>query len=339
MKRHTEELKNLIGDWLARDADRGALKVLSQSLKVSPKTLNNWKRGSCRRKGGRPRYTTQQRSEALKAVAKELRRQGYPGEKAVENALPHVPLRLIREYVSLIKARRRMRMAARARSVRKSVRVKATGVILAQDGAHLGRSKKGPVDAQIIKDRASLKIIKATVGPPTEEHVLSTLQMCKEEGRLPLVWSTDNGSAYVTPAVAEYLEREKIIHLRNLPRTPQHNASVERAVRELKEASALGKGARVSEEEACVALKRAVNTVNSSRYRMGGWDTASVLDESLPTAYNLLNRDLFYADCKQAMCEARLTAVNVRAERMAKRDAIYATLEKYGLVEMTTGGK
>ena len=339
MKRHTEELKSLIGNWLARDADRGALKVLSQSLKVSPKTLNNWKRGACRRKGGRPKYTAQQRSNALKAVARELRRQGYPGEKAIEKALPHVPLRLIREYVSLLKARRRSRLAAKARSKRKSVRVKATGVILAQDGAHLGRSKAGPVDAQVIKDRASLKIISATVGPATEGHVRATLEKCKSEGRLPLVWSTDNGSAYVTEAVAEFLEREKVIHLKNLPRTPQHNASVERAVRELKEASALGKGTHVSHEVARAALSRAAGAINSFRYRMGGEETASVLDERLPTAYNLLNREEFYAECKRAMCEAGLVAVNRRAERMAKRDAIYTTLEKYGLIEMTTGGK
>jgi transposase InsO family protein len=254
-------------------------------------------------------------------------------------ALPHVPRRLIREYVKLLKARRRKRLAAKARSNRKSVYVKATGVILAQDGAHLGRSAHGPVDGQIVKDRASLKIISATVGPPTEEHVLATLEKCRQEGRLPLVWSTDNGSAYVTEAVAEYLERERIIHLRNLPRTPQHNASVERAVRELKDASALGKGARVTEEQACAALEKAASTINAFRYRACRQETANVLDENLPTAYNLLNRDLFYAECMRAMCEARSSAVHARAKRMAERDAIYATLERYGLIEMTTGGK
>lgn len=338
MKRHTEELKVMIGEWLRRDPGRGKIKTLSESLRVSPKTLNNWKRKRPK-KTGRPSYTNTQRRSAMRAVAKELRRQGYPGEKAIERALPHVPLRLIREYVALAKTKRRKRMAINRKRARITIKVKATSVILAQDGAHLGRSGKEPVDAQIIKDRASLKIVTASVGPPTEDHVLADLTQLKKSRALPLVWSTDNGSNYCTEAVTKYLEENNVIHLRSLPRTPQHNGAVERAVRELKAVSALGKGVAVDEVSAKVALERAAHTLNSCRYRNIHGATADALDENLPAAYNLVNRNVFYAECRKAMCEARIGAVSWRSARMAERKAIYETLNKYGLIEITTGGK
>lgn len=338
MRRHTEELKEMVGEWLARGADRGAIKLLSQSLKVSPKTLNNWKRRKPKRPG-RPKYTATQRKAALIAVARESRRRKYPGEKEIEKALPHVPLRLIREYVAALKAKRRKRIAAKRAAARVSVTVKATNVIVAQDGAHLGRDGREPVDAQIAKDRASKKIVIASVGPPTESHVLAQLKLLKETRGLPLVLSTDNGSAYCTESVANFLEAECVIHLRSLPRTPQHNASVERAVRELKEASALGCGTAVTQERASAELEDAAYAVNANRYRGGTLMSANRLDESLPAAYNFINPKSFYAECRAAMWNAREAAVGWRAKRMAERSAVYATLEKFGLVEITKGGR
>ncbi len=338
MRRHTEELKEIIGEWLRRDPGRGKLKILAESLQVSPKTLNNWKRKRPRR-SGRPRYTDTQRKAAMLAVGRELRRQGYPGEKAIERELPHVPLRLIREYVRLFKARRRKRLDLARRARRESIVVKAKGAILVQDGAHLGRNRQGVVEAQIAKDRGSLRIERASVGPQTEAHVIEFLEEIRMSCGLPLVLGTDNGPCYVSDQVKEYLARHQVVHLASLPHTPQHNGAAERAVRELKEASGLGKGVCVSERAAKIALERAAARINANRYRAKISSTADAMDERLPPAYNLVNRNLFYAECKAAMCEAALASVSARRRRMAERNAIYRTLERYGLVEITEGGK
>lgn len=336
-RRHTDELREMVGEWLRREDARGRIKLLSESLQVSPKTLNNWKRRRPRR-GGRPKYTATQRKAALVAVARELRRQGYPGEKAVEKALPHVPLRLIREYVSKLKAKRRGRQARLRLKSRVSVVVKATNVIVCQDGAHLGRERRNAIETQLAKDRASQKLIVASVGPQTAEHVVSTWLALKAERGLPLVISTDNGAAYRAESAERYLRRECVVHLKSLPRTPEHNSPVERSVREVKEASAMGKMASVSAAEAKRRLHLTATRLNANRYRNLSMQTANDLDQNLPSAYNLVNREKFYAECMAAMCTARNAAVGWRAKRMAERNAVYEVLSKNGLVEITRGG-
>jgi transposase InsO family protein len=220
------------------------------------------------------------------------------------------------------------------------VQVKTTNTILAQDGAHLGRDHQGrPIEAQLAKDRASQKIVMASIGPPTEEHVLRQLEELKQTRGLPLVWSTDNGSAYCGERVARFLDQERVIHLRNLPRTPEHNGSIERAVREVKEASVASGRTYEDEESAGATLKAISGALNSSRYRNGNANTANRLDEEIRSAYNLVKRDRFYAECRSAMYEARSETLSWRAKRMAERRAVFATLEKHQLVTVTIGGR
>jgi len=304
---------------------------------VTPRALNNWKRKPPK-KCGRPRYTNTQRKAALFAVGRALRRLGYPGEKAIELELPNFPLRLIREYVRLLKARRNAYLTRKRREHRVSVKVTAKNVILSQDGARIGRSMESPVDALVAKDRGSQQIM-SSLGPLTEEHTIETLESVRQERGLPLVYGTDNGPNFTSEGVERYLERNEGIHIRNLPRTPQHNAAVERAVRELKNAAALGKWARVDEKEAAARLALATKRLNANRYRESYGASADVLDATMPAAYNLVNRSEFFAECRAAMWNAANAQVNARKRRMAERNAIYETLAKYGLVEMTIGGK
>jgi transposase InsO family protein len=64
------------------------------------------------------------------------------------------------------------------------------------------------------------KVVHASRG----EDVIDVLNAIKaERGVDPLVVATDNGSENVNDEVAPFLEERKIIHLRNLPRTPRHN--------------------------------------------------------------------------------------------------------------------
>ena len=328
---------------MKRIPSRGQIKTLSESLGVSPRTLNNWSKLTGPTKEGRPRYSAEQRKTALFRVARELKRSGLAGEAALAKELPDVPLRLVREYLAAIKKRRRKRALEKATTKRKSVEVLASNVIWCQDGTHLGRtSDDTALEAQVIKDRGSVLLLDAEVGAAADAlEIIDQLEAMNKKRGLPLVWSTDNGAAYVSEEVLKYLEHEKVIHLRSLPRTPQHNGAIERAMREIKDASGLGKGCKLSGKESTnECLQRAVHKINNNVCRISKENKcAAVLDSVLPSAYNLVNRNYFYAECKKAMCEARLGTMNKRDGRMAERNAIYSVLEKNGLVKCLTGGK
>ena len=60
--------------------------------------------------------------------------------------------------------------------------------------------------------------------------------------REPLVWSRDNGSMYAHESVRIHMETHKVIELRSLPRTPEHNGAAENTNREIKDVAELGKG-------------------------------------------------------------------------------------------------
>jgi transposase InsO family protein len=50
-----------------------------------------------------------------------------------------------------------------------------------------------------------------------------------------LILSTDNGPAYTSEGCERHLLALEVVHLKNTPHTPQHNAFAERAVREIKD--------------------------------------------------------------------------------------------------------
>lgn len=132
-------------------------------LEVSKRTLRSWKakaKKDCDKRSGRPSYTTEEHRRTLILVARELHRQGYPGSPAIASALSKkVPLRLIRLYVGKIKLRRRIKLREMQLKMRVSTKVKTANVIWSQDGTHLGRNKKRSLEAQVIKDRGSLKVL------------------------------------------------------------------------------------------------------------------------------------------------------------------------------------
>lgn len=327
---------------MRRNPSRGQVKVISEGLGVSPRTLNNWAKLAEPIKEGRPRYTQTQRRNALCRVARELKRQGIAGEKSIAKELPDVPLRLVREYLSKIKRRKRERARQRIRKKRKSVEVLATNVIWCQDGTHLGKaSNDKAIESQVIKDRGSVLILDSPIGPAASgSDIIRQLEAMKEKRGLPLVLSTDNGSMYVSQEVSRYLEAQQVIHLRSLPRTPQHNGAIERAMREIKESSGLGKGCKLTDvSSAETKIQRAVDKINKAPRATKQNHCAAVLDSVLPNAYNLVNRESFYAECRKAMCEAGAMVVNKRAVRMAERNAIYEVLEKSGLIKCLTGGE
>jgi hypothetical protein len=162
--------------------------------------------------------------------------------------------------------------------------------------------------------------------------VLLLLEATKRErGRLPLVLAPDNDPGYTSEEVEAYLARERVLHLRNVPYTPEHNARAERSIREVREETGLGKGVRVGRLAAAVGMGEALLRLNDARLRRSlGWRTAKEVDRTLPTGYDEATREKVY----EAACEAVRTAVanerNGRARRRKQREAILATLESYG---------
>jgi transposase InsO family protein len=317
-------------------------KLLGEVLGVGLRTISNWQkqaREGVAPKMGRPSRPEEQCQEWRSLVREEWERQGKPGWRPVSHALGAVPVRLVQETLRELKMERRKTNAERIQSSRVSAKVLAREAVWALDGSHVGRSEDEALEAQVVKDRGTLTVIPAQVGPAADgDKIVQMLKGLKEKRGLPLVLSTDNGPNYICEKVEAYLREEKVVHMLSLPRTPQHNGSGEVAIRELKEVSQAGKGVQWPEEEACAALKMAACTLNEKRARgTKGYKTSSCLDEEVPVAYLKVERAVFYERCVQRQTKARAEALTWREGRMKDREAIWETLEEFELVVRTRG--
>lgn len=319
--------------------------LVVQQLGVSERTLRNWKSGALEpvKQIGRPALSPAKRFQARLKVARELHRQGWPGWRPVMESLgPVVSARLVQESVSELKKRRAKRKRQWAEAKRIHVEVLSPNVVWAQDATHVGRLNREAVQAEVIKDRATLGYVGVAVGPTARaEEILLILEEQKQRRGLPLVWATDNGSPYRDHRVEEYLKREKIVHLLSRPRLPQDNAAAEKGIRELKEESGLGKGVKLScIEEAAKKLASSWEILDRRRPRGSkGYRTAEELGAQLPSWNGKIEREAFY----EQACEAKEKAVKgggtAREKRQAERQAVYETLEQFQLITRTRGGK
>lgn len=306
---------------------RVSQEAIAELLAISPRTIYNWRRQTPRAIG-RPRHSNEAHRLALWKVGRELRKQGYPGWRAVKAGLQgQVPDRLIQEYVSKFKFKRRRRLTLEREAKRKHTEVLKPNVIWSLDSAHMSRG----VEAQVVRDRCSRKVVELVTGPPARgASVLELLKRLKDErGTLPLVLSTDNGAAFVSDEVKVYLEQEQVIHLRSLPRTPQHNSSVEIAIRELREAS----------ENRLERLEAAKNRLNQHRLRAClGYKAADSIDDGQSGRYNQ-EREAFFRNCCMRIAEAVQGSTTSRERRMREREAIHASLEHWGWIKQWRGGR
>lgn len=310
----------------------------------STRTLRGWEHdGAPPRRAGRPTHTPRERWRALRAVARQWRREGRSaGWRVIAGRLPSIPTRLVQTSLAALKARDRQREERRRAALRQHVEVLRRDVLWSQDGTHLGRWLGRGVNAEVVREAATCKTLDLWVLPraTTSEDVIALLEGLLAQGRLPLVLSTDNGSCYCSAEVEAWLAAHWVVHLRSLPHTPQHNAWVERSHRELKAESELGQGVVLSSvEEAERRLLAARELLDEHRLRARlGARTAAEIDRSLPSWEGVLDRRAFY----DAVCRARehavLGTVGARARRQAEREATWRTLERYGLVRRTRGG-
>lgn len=333
-----------IGLWLIEEKGKVPLKELSKRLLVSVRTLHNWRAMALKNQAskiGRPRHSEAMHKRALWLVGRELRRQGYPGWRAISKSLKkEVPDRLIQLYVRIFKLRRRIRQRNLRAKSRLQVRIKSKNILWAQDGTHLGRKNRKSIEAQVIKDRGSQKIIATSTGSCAKgNEIISLLENAKKERGLPLVWSTDNGSMYLDKNVKAYLEKEKIIHLKSLPRTPEHNGAAEISMREIKKGSELGKGrSLIDVTQANAELNVIVKKLNENRLRASfNYQTASEVDQKLTLVYTNEARDRFYEECIGSMNDVSAMGLSSRKARLEVRNVVLSKLQKYGFIELQRG--
>jgi hypothetical protein len=88
------------------------------------------------------------------------------------------------------------------------------------------------------------------------------------------------------------------------------------------------------------ALARATDILDHGRpHATRGWQTAHAYDLGLPRAAGVISRAVFY----EAACQAIASAVEglepARERRRAEREAILATLQSFGLINRSRGGR
>jgi len=252
-------------------------------------------------------------------------------------------VRLAQETVRTFKRLQRRRAREDEMARRVSVKVHYRDVLWAEDGAQFGRVAGEPFLAEVLRDVATTKTLAVATGPaPTGDDITALLYCMKSDrGTLPLVLGVDNGGAQKSNGVARYCEKEKVIVLRNHPRTPKHNAFVERAIREIREESGLAADTPLRDEaEGTGRLQAAWRRLdNLHRRPRHGYRTAAEVDVAMAPWYPRVDRARFYEAARTAVQEAVSACSRPRARRLAEREAIFRTLEAFGLISRTRGGQ
>lgn len=319
----------------------------AQAVDVEPRTLRNWKARPTLKdfpKAGRPAHDERAHRRAFWKVGREYVRQGKgAGWRALKTAIGHeVPTRLIQTRLRELKRCEKRHERRQILQTQVRVDVTARNALWVQDSAQLARDPRdgSKIEAQVIKDRGPLVTVGLSTGAPARgQDVVHLLDLLKRTRGLPLVLGSDNGSPFVSEEAKAYLRREKVIHLRSLPRTPEHNGSAEIGIAELKRCSGLQAALQMLPEAAHARVVRAALRLNQFRIRTSkGLKTGSQLDETFPESYHRVERDRFYQECSSGIEQVQQRYSNTRERRMAEREVIYRTLERYGLVKRYRGG-
>ena len=342
-KRRPRSLARKAGTWLATAKSRGKTGCLAGLLGVDERTLRNWKHGAAveEKSIGRPAYSESEKQRALLAVRRQVKAQGWTaGWRSMIEVLP-TPTRLVQKSLSLWKARHRKRLSEIRSKNRVGLKVLAKDVIWTEDAAHLGKTEEVEYLAEVVKDRGSLATKALVVGgAATGEDVAGILEGQKRLGRLPLVWATDNGPAYKSHEVAEFCEREKVVHLFSRPRLPQDNGAAERGIGELKAETGLDAGIHLRDGlEAVSRLLKGWRLLDHRPRACRGYQSAVQLEKSLPVGPDMVSRSEFYEAACRRMEKAVQGGGTARERRKAERMAVYELLEKLNLVSIVRGEK
>lgn len=344
--RTPRDARDRVGLWVRehRRGLRGKRRLLAGSHGVSERTLRRWAQRADlpRRRPGRPRHPEEVRAATRSSVREALDRLGWTaGEPALRASLPGAPRRPMREALRALKTQRRAERRSREAEARVSVDVVGRDVLWCLDATHLGRGLRGKLEGQVLREAATRRTLHVTAGGPSrEDDVIRILQGMRDRGRLPLVLATDNGPAYTGEQLRMWMEANRVVHLRSVPRTPQHNARAERAIGELKAEGGLGSGAEwVDAAHALRHLEHARARLDECRARacLGGL-TAAGVDGTMPAAYTPAERAAFHEEARRAVEVAVGGLDGACARRRAAREAVFRVLERRGLIRRTRGG-
>lgn len=299
------------------------------ALGVSERTIRNWCNQAKKDvpKMGRPSHSQEILEKSKRLVFEEMDKLGSPGWRPISVLLKgKVSVRLVQRYVAEFKFLKRQDKKT------KRMEVIGKNVIWTMDGAITKDEQK--IENQVIKDRGtknwvghqeSLKASKAS-------DVVKVLSECFDKNGKPLVLSTDNGAAYTNKLVSKFLEANKVIHLLSLPRTPQHNGSVEVGIKELREIMNYKKR----------NLKECMNIANARPRKYGrNWLSSHSVYENDVMLYNESDRDLFFNNCVERLRNLKKNATSFREMRMLQRSIVFEELAKRKFVtewKMTKNG-
>ncbi len=342
----TDSVRRKVGLDLARPGRRGRQKVAAEMLGVSSRTVRRWRRraaqGWVKQRRGRPPRTPEVRRQAQELVKEAWTRQGCSaGWRPVEKALNGtVPTRLVQESLSVLKKDQRRRARAIRRTLRRTIAVSERNVAWSMDSTELARAEHGIFAGEVLRDVGTQKTIAASVGPPsTWRDVLQLLNRAVlEQGGPPLVIFTDGGPVYRSCAFQTWCRVHRVLWIRSVPHTPQHNPWVERAIREIKdELEPLSElPSTLPEWRRC--LRWIIRRLNTYRLRRSlGFRTADDLDSECPPQDPEGLRARLYEDACAAVENALANVSRPRDRHRAVREALLTILERFGVIQRTIG--
>lgn len=325
---------------------RGQRSAVAQGAGVTVRTLHNWQHKEPSPQGpGRPPRPAGERRRARRLLAAALREAGRTaglGSARLALAEP-VRTRLLRELLAGTKARLRRRERARIERSRVHVEVLARDALWSIDATHVGTR----AEAVVVREVATTRTADIGLGAaPDAKDLVRALERARDErGSLPLVLALDNGGPMRSEELRAWSEREKVVLLFNVPRTPQHNAWAEHGMRELKEEAGIptrtrrARGAAAPPQaDVAARLERARRVLDRRPRASRGWRSALAVDAELPPWYGALTRQRFHEAACSAIREALAVPGTARARRRAVREALLATMERFGLIRRTRGG-
>jgi len=286
-----------------------------------------------RKKMGRPASAPQARWRALRLVRKCLKDFGWEiGWPTVSRLLPGTPTMLIHDSLGAWKKRHRADLRAQAKAHRRSIQVLTSQTMMGQDAY-----QQGSVHAEVIKDFATLRYEAVATGAPAcADDIINGLELLQSAGKLPLVWGTDNGPAYRSKDVRQYLADKNIVEYPSRCHTPTDNARTERAVRELKSAFMLE--GEASPFANTLKLAEKTSLLNSCLPRRSkNFKTANELDSSMNPWYRFVDREEFYREVTSAKRFATCNGYSGHRARKAEREAVEGVLVGFGLARLNRG--
>lgn len=276
---------------------------------------------------GRPSHSRETLEQSRMLVFDEMKKLGAPGWRPIAVLLKgKVSVRIVQEFVAEYK------FIQRQKKTSKRMDVVGKNVIWTMDGAITKENEK--IENQVIKDRGTKCWVgyKKTARASNAADVIETLKTSFDKNGKPLVLSTDNGAAYTNKKVCSFLRDLKIIHLRSLPRTPQHNGSVEVGIKELREIM----------ENNQIILKEAMKVANARPRKYGkNWHMPLCTFENTDVPYNKFDRELFFKTCDEKLSNLKMKSMGFRERRMRERELVFEELARKGFVtewKMTKNG-